>query len=104
MRKLCCVLLALLPISAFAYPIDVTKQVDGVSLDYTASDVDADISSIRLNNYGTNDALCSVVFSNGPESPRRRTVTVPAGKSTNTTVKFNRNIIKMRIALTCAPK
>jgi hypothetical protein len=29
---------------------------------------------------------------------------VPAGKSTNTTVKFNRAIIKMRIALTCTPK
>jgi len=45
-----------------------------------------------------------VTFTNGPESPRRRTVSVPAGKSTNTTVKFNRAIIKMRIALECAPK
>ena len=104
MRKLCCVLLALLPMSAFAYPIDVTKKIDGVSIDYTASDVDGDISSIQLNNYGTQDAVCSVTFTNGPESPRRRTVTVPAGKSTNTTVKFNRAIIKMRIALDCAPK
>ncbi|WLI28061.1 3-phosphoglycerate kinase [Pseudomonas rhodesiae] len=104
MRKLCCVLLALLPLSAFAYPIDVSKKIDGVSVDYTATDVDADISSIQLNNYGTNDAQCSVVFTNGPESPRRRTVLVPAGKSTNTTVKFNRAIIKMRIALTCTPK
>jgi len=48
--------------------------------------------------------VCSVTFTNGPESPRRRTVTVPAGKSTNTTVKFTRSIIKMRIALTCTPK
>ena len=86
MRKLCCVLLALLPMSAFAYPIDVTKKIDGVSIDYTASDVDADISSIQLSNYGTQDAVCSVIFTNGPESPRRRTVTVPAGKSTNTKV------------------
>ena len=104
MRKFCCVLLALLPLSAFAYPIDVSKKIDGVSVDYTATDVDADISSIQLNNYGTNDAQCSVVFTNGPESPRRRTVSVPAGNSTNTTVKFNRAIIKMRIALTCTPK
>ena len=104
MRKLCCVLLALLPMSAYAYPIDVTKKIEGVSLDYTASDVDDDISSIQLNNYGTIDAQCSVVFTNGPESPRRRNVSVPAGKSTNTTVKFTRSIIKMRIALECAPK
>ena len=104
MRKLCCVLLALLPMSAFAYPIDVTKKIDGVSIDYTASDVDGNISSIQLNNYGAQDAVCKVTFTNGPESPRRRTVTVPAGKNTNTTVKFNRAIIKMRIALDCAPK
>ncbi len=104
MRKLCCVLLALLPMSAFAYPIDVTKKIEGVSVDYTASDVDGDISSIQLNNYGARDAVCSVIFTNGPEAPRRRMVTVPAGKSTNTTAKFNRAIIKMRIALDCAPK
>ncbi|MFL1557122.1 3-phosphoglycerate kinase [Pseudomonas sp. O64] len=104
MRKFCCVLLALLPMSAFAYPIDVTKKIDDVKVDYIASDVDGDISSIRLNNYGTNDAQCSVTFSNGPESPRTRKVTVQAGKSTNTTVKFSRAIIKMRIALVCAPK
>ena len=104
MRKFCCVLLALLPASAFAYSIDVTKKIDGVSIDYRASDVDGDISSIQLNNYGSNDALCTVTFSNGPEAPRTRKVTVPAGKSTNTTVKFNRAIIKMRIALACTPK
>lgn len=104
MRKFCCVLLALLPMSVFAYPIDVTKKIDGVQVDYTATDVDGDISSIRLNNYGTNDAVCSVTFTNGPESPRNRKVTVAAGKSTNTTVKFSRAIIKMRIALACAPK
>ena len=104
MRKFCCVLLALLPLSAFAYSIDVTKKIDGVSIDYTASDVDGDISSIRLNNYGTHDAVCSVTFTNGPEAPRNRKVTVPAGKSTDTTVRFNRAIIKMRIALVCGPK
>lgn len=104
MRKFCCALLALLPLSALAYPIDVSKKIDGVSVDYLASDVDGDISSIQLNNYGTNDAVCSVVFTNGPEAPRTRKVTVPAGKSINTTAKFNRAIIKMRIGLTCAPK
>jgi hypothetical protein len=99
MRKFCCVLLALLPLSAFAYPIDVSKSI---SIDYNASDVDGDISSI--SNYGSNDAACTVAFTNGPEPARVRKVTVPAGKSTNTTVKFSRAIIKMRIKLTCEPK
>jgi hypothetical protein len=35
MRKYCCVLLALLPMSAFAYSTDVTKKIEGVSIDYT---------------------------------------------------------------------
>jgi hypothetical protein len=104
MRKFCCVLLALLPLSAFAFSTDVSKGIQGVKVDYTASDIDSNISSIQLNNYGTNDAVCKMVFTNGPEAPRSRKVTVPAGKSTNTTVNFSRDIIKMRIKLTCAPK
>ncbi|KAF1033722.1 MAG: hypothetical protein GAK37_00076 [Pseudomonas sp.] len=104
MRKICCVLLAMLPLSALAFSTDVSKTIDGVKIDAIASDIAADISSIQLTNYGNNDAQCSLVFTNGPESPRTRKVAVPAGKTTNTTVKFNREIIKMRIALTCAPK
>lgn len=105
MRKFCCVLLAMLPLSALAaYPIEVNKKIDGVSIDYSADDTDSDIASIRLNNYGTTDATCKVVFRNGPESPRARSVTVPAGKTTNTTAKFNRSILKMRIDLNCTPK
>ncbi|MBN0978246.1 3-phosphoglycerate kinase [Pseudomonas proteolytica] len=104
MRKFCCVVLALLPLSAFAYPIDVSKSIKGVSIDYKASDVDSEISSIELINFGSNDAACRVAFTNGPEPARVRNVTVPAGKSTNTTVKFSRAIIKMRIKLTCEPK
>ena len=104
MRKFCCVLLTLLPLSAFAFSTDVTKDIQGVKIDYSASDVDSNISSIQLTNYGPNDAECKVRFTNGPEAPRTRKVTVAAGKTTNTTVKFNRAVIKMRIQLTCAPK
>lgn len=104
MRKFCCVLLAVLPLSAWAYPIDVDKQLNGLSIDYTTYDTDADIGSIQLNNYGKTDAVCSVVFRNGPESPRTRKVEVAAGKSRSVTVKFNRNIIKLRLDLNCQAK
>ncbi|MGE7956875.1 3-phosphoglycerate kinase [Pseudomonas sp. NPDC089530] len=102
MRKFCCVLLALLPLSAFAYPIDVQKHLEGVSIDYTAYDTDADIGSIQVNNYGSTNAVCTVVFRNGPEAPRTRKVEVAAGKFKNATAKFNRSIIKLRIDLSCA--
>ena len=104
MRKICFALLALLPLSAFAYPIAVEKHLTGVSVDYTAFDTDADIGSIQINNYGKSDALCTVVFRNGPEAPRTRKVEVPAGKFRNATAKFNRSIIRLRIELTCTPK
>jgi hypothetical protein len=96
MRKFCCAVLALLPLSAMAYPIDVEKQLNGLSI--------ADIGSMQINNFGKTDALCSVVFRNGPEAPRTRKVEVPAGQSKNVTAKFNRSILKLRLTLTCTPK
>ncbi|RON53401.1 3-phosphoglycerate kinase [Pseudomonas frederiksbergensis] len=104
MKKFCLVVLAMLPLTAFAYPIDVQKQLNGMSIDYNAYDTDNDIASIQVNNYGATDAVCKVVFNNGPESPRTRTIEVPAGKHKNATAKFTRTIIKMRINLSCTPK
>lgn len=104
MKKCCAVLLALLPLTALAYPIDVQKNIDGVKLDYTAYDTDRDIGSISLNNYGEVPALCKVTFRNGPEAPRVRRVQVPVNKSVDVTAKFNREIIKLRITLDCNPK
>ncbi|NBA97814.1 3-phosphoglycerate kinase [Pseudomonas sp. R5(2019)] len=103
MKKCCAVLLSLLPLVAYAYPIDVDKQLDGVKLDYTTYDTDYDIGSITLNNYGQVAADCKVVFKNGPEAPRTRRVQVAAGKSADVTAKFNRKIIKLRIDLSCKP-
>ena len=80
------------------------KHLNGLSINYTAYDTDADIGSIQVNNYGSTDAACTVVFRNGPEAPRTRKIEVAAGKFKNTTAKFNRNIIKLRIELTCKPK
>jgi len=104
MKKFCCVLLALLPASAFAYPIDVEKHYTGVSIDYTSHDTDYDMGAITLNNYGDVNAECTVVFSNGPEAPRTRRVQIAAKHSVDVSAKFNRSIIKLRIKLTCEPK
>ena len=104
MKKFCCVVLAMLPLTAFAYQIDVEKQLNGLSMDYNAYDTDSDIATLQVNNYGSTDAICKVVFNNGPEAPRTRNIEVAAGKHKNATAKFSRSIIKMRIQLTCTPK
>lgn len=103
MNRLCCAVLTLLPLSAMAYPIEVEKRIEGVQVDYNAHDVFHDIGSISINNYGSVDARCSVVFRNGPEAPRTRRVQVQAGKSVGVTSRFNRSIIKLRIKLACEP-
>ncbi|WP_397451760.1 3-phosphoglycerate kinase [Pseudomonas sp. NA-150] len=104
MKKFCCVLLALLPVTAFAYPIDVEKHLNGVSVDYNTHDTDYDIGSITVNNYGNTPAECTVLFVNGPENPRTRRIQVPAGRSVDASAKFTRSIIKLRITLTCQAK
>jgi hypothetical protein len=101
MKKSCVALLLCLPFTAMAYPIDVEKQLEGVKLDYSTYATAYDIGAITLNNYGQQAAACRVTFRNGPEAPRVRRVNVPAGKSVDVTAKFNRDIIKLRIALDC---
>ena len=104
MKKWCAVLLVCLPFGAMAYPIEVEKDTDGVKVDYTAYDTAYDIGAITVNNYGQVPAACKLTFRNGPEAPRVRRVNVPAGKSVDVTAKFNRQIIKLRIALSCKPE
>lgn len=104
MKKCCAALLALLPLTALAYPIDVEKELEGVKLDYTTYDTDYDMGAITLNNYGEVAAQCKVTFRNGPEAPRVRRVQVRAKQSVDVNAKFNRKIIKLRIALSCKPQ
>ena len=104
MKKVCCVLLTMLPLSAFAYPIDVEKHINGVQIDYTSHDTADDIGTITVNNYGDVPAKCTAVFSNGPEAPRTRHAQIAPKSSANLTVKFSREIVKLRVKLSCEPQ
>lgn len=101
MKKLACALIALLPLSAFAYPIDVERQLNGAEVSVSTQEVDHNIGAVMLYNYGQSQAQCSAVFRNGPEAPRTRKVTLAPGASSNLTMKFARSIIRLRVELTC---
>ena len=103
MNRICCVWLALLPVTALAYPIEVQKSTPGVQIDYTRHATFDDTGTITLNNYGQVDARCTVQFNNGPEAPRTRRVQVKAGERVNVVSKFSRSIIKLRVRLDCEP-
>jgi hypothetical protein len=103
MKKLCCALLACVPLSALAYPIEVEKQLNGAEVSASTQEIDHNMAGLQLYNYGLRDAKCSAVFRNGPEAPRTRKVSLNAGQSSTLTLKTSRSIIKMRVALTCEP-
>ena len=104
MKKMCAFLLLALPLTALAYPIDVSKQFNGSEVSATAVEIDHNMVGLLLENYGKADASCVARFANGPESPRVRKATLAGGKRENLTVRFTRSVIHMRIELTCKPQ
>jgi hypothetical protein len=104
MKKICCALIALLPLVAVAYPFEVEKQFNGAEVSVTTQEIDHNMGAVLLYNYGQTEVECSGVFRNGPELPRTRKVVLSPGQSSNLTIKFARSIIKLRVQLTCGLK
>lgn len=104
MKSLCCALLACLPLTALAYPIDVERQMNGAEVSVTPQEIDHNMAALLLYNYGASPAECTAVIRNGPESPRTRKVSIAPGASSNITAKFTRSIIRLRVKLDCGLK
>ncbi len=104
MKKLCCALLACLPLAAQAYPIELEKKLNGAEISASTQEIDHNMAAVRVQNYGQQAASCKAVFRNGPEAPRTRSVNLAAGQSGNLTVKFARSIIRLRVQLNCEPQ
>ncbi|MGX5220143.1 MULTISPECIES: hypothetical protein [Pseudomonas] len=103
MNKLCCALFALLPIYAFAYPLETEKHLNGAEITVTPMDIDDTLGAVGLYNYGQAAAECKVVFRNGPEAPRTRKALLKPGDDINLSVRFSRKIIKLRMDVECKP-
>ncbi|MCF7203112.1 3-phosphoglycerate kinase [Pseudomonas oligotrophica] len=106
MKRICLCLLALLPLAATAasYPIDVEQQLNGAEISATPQAIDRDLAAVELHNYGQQAAVCSLVFRNGPEAPRTRRVELAPGERKALSNKFRRDVIRLRLQLTCEPK
>lgn len=88
-------------LSAFAYPIEVDPQLNGTEVSYSTQDIGRDMGAILLTNLGGQAAECTAVFRNGPETPKVRKGVIQPGQNSNFTAQFGRDIIKLRIKLTC---
>src|SRR5690606_34986485 len=69
MKRICCLLFALLPVVAMAYPIEVAKQFNGAEISVTTQEIDHNMAALMLYNYGQAEAQCTAIFRNGPEAP-----------------------------------
>lgn len=103
MKKICCAVLALLPLTALAYPIEVQKSLNGAELDVETQDIGDQMGAIILRNVGQQSVTCTALFVNGPETPHVRKASIAPGKEANLTSSFSRAVIKLRIKLTCNP-
>jgi len=98
-----CTLLAMFPLTALAvsYPVEVEQQLNGTEVLVSTEIIDRDMAGVLLQNYGATPVACSAVFRNGPEAPRTRRTTLQAGERKPLTAKFKRDVIRLRIKLTC---
>jgi hypothetical protein len=100
MKRLIAPLLALAPLAANAYPIDVDVVSEG--LDVSVESVEQDGSTIiHLINHEPVALRCSANFNAGVES-RRRTAIIGPGKGQ--TLKFSprREVVRMRVRVECS--
>lgn len=106
MKRRCYLLLAWLPLTALAatYPVDLDQQLNGAEIMASAETIDRDMAGLQLHNHGQTVARCSVVFRNGPEAPRTRRTEIQPGEQKILTAKFKREILRLRIQLTCEPR
>lgn len=101
MKKIFCLLCILLPLGAYAYPIELSRQLNGAEVSATTQVIDHNMAALLLYNYGQAEAECSAVFRNGPEAPRTRRALLAPGASNNLTVKFTRGVVRLRVELSC---
>ncbi|WP_313024965.1 3-phosphoglycerate kinase [Pseudomonas lopnurensis] len=106
MKRLSYLFLALLPLAATAasYPVELEQQLNGAEITATPESIDRDLAGLLLLNYGQAPAVCTAVFRNGPEAPRTRRTELQPGERKALTSKFKRDVIRLRIKLTCEPK
>ena len=106
MKRLCIAALVIFPLSAVAvsYPVELEQELNGAEVLASTETIDRDMAGLVLQNFGEGPVECTAVFRNGPEMPRTRRITLEAGESKPMTAKFKRDVIKLRVKLTCEPQ
>lgn len=101
MKKICCTALLCFPLTAFAYPIEVSSVMNGAEVTYETQELAADFGAIFLSNQGLSPARCTANFRSGPDTPKTRRTLLQPGEQLSLSARFTRDIIRLRIRLEC---
>lgn len=89
-----------LPLSAWAFPIDVELHPESVPVVFSTTDL-ANMAAVILTNRGQAPLQCQVGFTNGPERPVPRRVALPPGEQVAVSQFFRRQINRVRVRVDC---
>ena len=102
-KSIAAVILGLiLPLSAWAFPVDVEIESEGVSVIASSSYL-SNVATVTLINEGGENALCTGTFVNGPERPSPNRVRLSPGEQMVMTQAFQRDITRVRVKVSCEP-
>jgi hypothetical protein len=94
-------LVALAPLIAVAFPIDLEMHSQGIDVEPTTSQMEK-ITVLQLMNHESFPVDCSVQFKNGPELARKRRVTIRAGGRSTIQYTAQRAVIRLKVMISCS--
>lgn len=93
-------ILLVLPLSAWAFPIDVELQPETTQISVTATDL-ANMAAVMLTSNEKTALQCQVDFVNGPERPVPRRVRLQPDEQVTVSQFFRRQINRVRVTVEC---
>ena len=87
-----------------AFPVEVMPQFAGAALSYEAQALPRNMAALHVTNATREVQDCSVRFNNGPEGDQWRRVRLQPSEKVSLAASFQREIVRLRIWLNCAPQ
>ena len=94
-------LVALIPMLAVAFPVDIQMKSQGIDVEPTTSQME-NMIILQLMNHESFPVDCAVQFQNGPELARKRRIRILAGDRGTIQYTAQRAVIRMRVTITCS--
>ena len=88
------------PLTTKAFPVELELLAEGLELETRTGHL-ANIATVTVKNTDSRAVNCEASFVNGPERPVPARVRLASGEETVMTQAFNREVVRVRVTLTC---